>query len=179
MANYLIKLFQYLWKDISEVMVYLPAGTMIFIVACICGAAVVRIRRCSRSIGLWRGFSLALLAAYCVVVFFITFLSREPGARNGLDLMPFATMGNSIQGDAYVLENVLLFIPLGFLLPASFRWIRRSLRCAGTGLAISLLIEGSQFITSRGYVQTDDVLTNTLGMVIGYAVFWLCTRLRA
>lgn len=178
--NYdIVALLKYIGNDIAETMAYLPIGigTFLFVMVCrkllsyVHGENRIRAGR-RRSPGYP-----ALLAAYCVIILFITFLSRDPGARNGMDLMPFATIGNSIQGDAYVVENVLLFIPLGMLLPLAAAWERRFWRCAGTGMMLSLLIEASQFLTKRGYVQTDDVLTNILGTMIGYALFAIASTL--
>mgnify|MGYP002740313482 CR=1 FL=1 len=37
----------------------------------------------------------------------------------------------------------------------------------------SLGVETFQLITGRGYFQIDDILTNVLGGVIGYWMFWL------
>ena len=47
------------------------------------------------------------------------------------------------------------------------------------GCAVSLSIELFQFLTKRGYAQTDDVLTNVLGTILGYAgyaVFCRCKK---
>ena len=35
----------------------------------------------------------------------------------------------------------------------------------------SLFIETIQYITARGYSQTDDIAMNVLGAVIGYVLF--------
>ena len=64
-----------------------------------------------------------------------------------------------------VRANILLFIPIGFLLPLVVKkmpllW----------GIGFSLLIEIIQFITRRGTCETDDVISNTIGLLIGYAI---------
>ncbi|KAB1503904.1 VanZ family protein [Corynebacterium sp. 320] len=62
--------------------------------------------------------------------------------------------------------NILLFLPLGFLLMNLHR--RSSLRVVALiGLAISLSIETLQYIFALGYSDIDDVLFNTLGAVCG------------
>ena len=55
------------------------------------------------------------------MLLFITFLSREPGSRDGIDWMPFSTLGSGPRGDAFVLENVLLFVPFGVLTARGLR----------------------------------------------------------
>ena len=41
--------------------------------------------------------------------------SREPGSRVGVSLIPGETWTREWQGRAYVIENVLLYIPFGML----------------------------------------------------------------
>ncbi len=176
MQPYLPDLFHYILNDIREVLRYLPIGlaTVLFVMVI---AGVLHLRTDGRKTDYGRRVCRALLAGYAVVLVMITFLSREPGARDGMDLVPFATVGNSVQGDAYVAENVLLFIPFGMLLPAAFQRMRRFWPCVGLGFLVSMMIETSQFLTKRGFVQTDDVITNTLGAMIGYGIAaWLLKR---
>lgn len=63
--------------------------------------------------------------------------------------------------------NIMLFMPLGFLLPA--RWKEyRSLRAVFvSGLFLSLSIETLQIFTFR-LTDVDDLITNTAGAVAGY-----------
>lgn len=44
------------------------------------------------------------------------------------------------------------------------------------GCCLSIIIEGLQLITSRGLCETDDVIHNTLGAMIGYALFVLLRK---
>lgn len=67
--------------------------------------------------------------------------------------------------------NILLFVPLGFLLPWSGAVWRRLWRTALAALALSVLTEAAQYILRIGLCETDDVIHNTLGAVIGYG-YW-------
>lgn len=49
--------------------------------------------------------------------------------------------------------------------------MRRMGYCVATGAFTSICIESLQLVTGRGYFQIDDILTNTLGMFLGYLVF--------
>ena len=102
---------------------------------------------------------------------FITFLSRENGSRNGIDLELFSTWGINKRNNAFVIENILLFVPYGFICAWALQGAKRLIPNAMLGLATSLGIETMQLVTRRGYFQIDDVLTNTMGMVIGYLIF--------
>jgi glycopeptide antibiotics resistance protein len=113
-----------------------------------------------------------LLCVYLCFVLAITVLSREPGSRAGVTLEVFGTFSSSIYTNIYPIENVLMLIPLGFLLPLLWSKFRRPLWCMSGGIILSLLIELIQYITKRGYVQTDDVLMNTLGTMLGFMVYY-------
>lgn len=71
----------------------------------------------------------------------------------------------------YVL-NVLLFVPLGFLLPLIWPKTDNFFVVAAWGLGFSLLIEASQLLNNR-VTDVDDLMMNTLGAVVGYMLFKL------
>lgn len=110
---------------------------------------------------------------YLSVMLIITFFSRESGSRQGVDLQLFSTWGINARNNAYVVENVLLFIPYGFVGACAFRFLRRFHRSFIFGFATSLGIELLQLATQRGFFQIDDILTNTLGTAIGFLFYKL------
>lgn len=74
-----------------------------------------------------------------------------------------------------VILNIVMFIPIGLLLGCGIRkmkWWYITI----VGCCLSIIIEGLQFITSRGLCETDDVIHNTLGTMIGYALFVLLRK---
>ncbi len=73
--------------------------------------------------------------------------------------------------------NVLMFVPLGLLLPASFQRMRRFEATAGVVLATTLLIEIAQYFIGRS-ADVDDVIMNFLGGVIGFGLFGALDKLR-
>lgn len=73
--------------------------------------------------------------------------------------------------------NILLFLPLGVLLPLCFRRVRRGLPTVGTGFLLSLVIELLQYVTHRGFLDVDDLMLNTLGTFLGWCLFALCWNL--
>ena len=160
----------YVIKDLSAVSCYLPCGLAAGVLAVLILDAVnrARIRKGKESFPIVPG---SILCVYFVIMLFITFLSRENGSRNGIDLELFSTWGINKRNNALVVENVLLFVPYGFICAWALRGARRLIPNALLGLATSLGIETMQLVTRRGYFQIDDVLTNTLGMVVGYLVF--------
>lgn len=112
-----------------------------------------------------------IFLSYILVIFDTVFLSREPGSREAVSLFPFETWGHTLYAHAYFIENIIMFIPFGILLPILFKRIRRVLNCVGLGFLNSCVIEIAQFVTRRGYLQLDDVITNTVGALIGWLIW--------
>ncbi len=70
-----------------------------------------------------------------------------------------------------LMGNVVVFVPLGFLIPFTFpgfsKFYRTFLICEFTILFIEII----QFITMLGFFDVDDIFLNSLGCVTGYAGF--------
>ena len=64
-----------------------------------------------------------------------------------------------------------LFLPVGVFLPMLHRGLREFRTAVLVLTGLSAGIELIQFVTQRGYLQTDDVIMNVLGGVAGYT-FW-------
>lgn len=74
-----------------------------------------------------------------------------------------------------MLRNILLFLPLGLLLPLLTR-AESGVRVPLYGLAINLAMEALQFVGAvawhNGHVaDINDLLSATIGVVLGYGVF--------
>ncbi len=72
-----------------------------------------------------------------------------------------------------IAQNIVLFLPFGFLLAASYRRMNAWLILL-LGLLLSLFIECCQLFLQLGWFETDDLLNNTLGTLLG---FWLYRRI--
>ncbi|WP_195574975.1 VanZ family protein [Paenibacillus sp. 1001270B_150601_E10] len=82
-----------------------------------------------------------------------------------INLIPFASEGIT----TYVL-NILLFMPLGFLLPTIWPQFRTIKKTVCTGFLFSLAIELGQLLNHR-ITDIDDLLMNTLGAILGYLLY--------
>lgn len=102
--------------------------------------------------------------------------SREAGSRKTVSLILFETWGRSFHMHAMFIENIIMFIPFGVFLPTLFERFRNWRLCVLTGFLCSCSIEISQYITQRGYLQLDDVVTNTIGALLGWAAVWRAVR---
>lgn len=90
-----------------------------------------------------------------------------------INLVPFAYMFSDYRNS---LLNVLLFVPLGFLLPVLWKRFRSLLWTGLFGLSFSLSIELLQLLTLRA-TDINDLMTNTTGTILGWLLGRLVLRL--
>ena len=68
--------------------------------------------------------------------------------------------------------NILLFIPLGYLVPMVFPCFRSWQKMLFSGLVFSLIIESVQLVTHLGWFDVSDLMHNALGTGIGYWIHY-------
>lgn len=110
-----------------------------------------------------------ILMEYALLLFSSTVLFREVNEKHGFELHPFWSYGR----EELIIQNVMnvaVFVPLGLLLGCAFRnmtwW---SALMIGSG--VSVTIEVLQYFNKRGFAETDDVMHNMLGSLIGYGLY--------
>lgn len=71
--------------------------------------------------------------------------------------------------------NIVLFVPMGYLLPYVSRWFRARVRLRPVFfcLLLSFLVENLQLVTRRGLYDFDDIIANTLGGWVGQMLYIL------
>lgn len=84
-----------------------------------------------------------------------------------LTLMPFLPM---IADFKNTILNIILFIPLGIMLPFLWKKYNNLKTTLIFGFSMSLVIELLQILTYRA-TDINDLIANTLGAVVGYFVF--------
>ncbi len=75
----------------------------------------------------------------------------------------------------YIL-NIIMFMPLGFLLPLIWERFRNPIRVFLTGVGFSLAIEICQLFNHRA-TDIDDLVMNSLGAVLGYFIWIFVSNL--
>ena len=86
--------------------------------------------------------------------------------EGSVNLIPFQSEGVM----TYIL-NIIMFMPLGFLLPLIWKEFRRLYKVTITGFCFSFIIELCQLFCLRT-TDIDDLIMNAIGTIIGYFV-WL------
>ena len=165
-------MLKYIYRDLVSATEYLPYGLALGIP--LSAVLVLFTRFTCKKRERQPVLPVIVFGLYMAIMLVITFLSRESGSRPGtMDLELFSTWGINTRNNAYVVENVLLFIPYGFLCSWAFEPLRNFFRCFLFGALTSMSVEFLQLVTARGYFQIDDILTNILGTVVGYLLFWV------
>ena len=138
-----------------------------------------------------------LLPAYLLLNLYFTLLMREPSedrlvtlvplrsyfAVLGWDIQSFSAVGQLLQGAweetiafAFesligIVQNLILFMPFGFLLCGATDQ-PRTLRILLLGFLLSLSIELCQLLFWLGWFEVDDILHNVLGTYLGILLYW-------
>lgn len=165
-------MYNLLTSDILEVISYIPYGLLIggFVVLCITLVQHIRNRR----IQIGRLFVLGITIVYLVVLLQTAFFSREPGSRVGeIDWRILPDWQTNIWVRTYALENIIMFVPFGILIPWSVRMAKKFYICIPLAMMLSFGIETAQYITERGFCQLEDLIMNTIGTIVGYGVWTL------
>lgn len=76
------------------------------------------------------------------------------------------------------LLNVLLFIPLGFFCPMISKNYEQVKNVLFIGIGFSFVIEISQLFTLHRATDINDIISNTLGTLIGYLCFRFIMKLK-
>ena len=138
----------------------------------------------------------AFMPAYLLLNLYFTLLMREPGedypiiltplrsyfAVLGWDVQSFPVVGQLLQGSweepiafAFesligIVQNLILFMPFGFLLCGATDQPRTS-RILLLGFLLSLSIELCQLLFRLGWFEIDDILHNVLGTYLGIRLY--------
>lgn len=100
------------------------------------------------------------------------------------NLIPFKTIADALFNQDLPTDfptlrnNIVAFLPLGFLLPLIAARFRTLLPTLAAGLLVSLAFELIQLFTMLGEADVDDVILNVLGTVVGYSLLVLLSASR-
>lgn len=119
-----------------------------------------------------------IFIAYLVVLLrLVVFRNPLESALVGENLIPFETILMYLNGKPSLIiaifnlvGNIALFIPLGIFASLLFRKTAWRHILIGSAL-FSFVLETLQLILQVGSFDVDDILLNTLGVMLGYALF--------
>ena len=107
------------------------------------------------------------------VILWMTILSRHSSGVHAVELRLMWGFQEMLKGNpnwklyaTYWIENVLLFMPFGFLFPSNNKYIVLLF-----GIIFSFAIELVQLFACLGLCELDDIICNGLGSILGYLMF--------
>ncbi|GMX67546.1 VanZ family protein [Paenibacillus elgii] len=114
---------------------------------------------------------------------------KQGNIEPNMNFIPFKSiidiMQNSVSPFVAVKQiagNILMCAPFGFYAPLLFQQIKSSIRIIISGILFGLCIELSQLIIGVGIgffyrsLDVDDIILNTIGVILGYAFLTLLKR---
>lgn len=119
--------------------------------------------------------ALSILIAYMFLVFAQTVLIRRNAPEAYYQLIPLWVHGIGLKSHSDIfnqmLANVVMFIPIGFLAAIVLKKYSFIV-----GISFSLTIELIQYFAHKGMCETDDVISNSMGTLIGIILFLLTKK---
>lgn len=137
-------------------------------------------RKNEKGISLYN-IGIILLSLVMVIIFSLTGVSPISGFNidiriDEISFTPFKGIIEMLQGGLTlytiinIIGNIIMFMPMGFLLPLLFSNLDCLKKTVAIGFGTSLLIEFTQLFLIRA-TDIDDLILNTLGTMLGYLVF--------
>jgi glycopeptide antibiotics resistance protein len=77
---------------------------------------------------------------------------------------------------AQLIMNIMMFVPIGFFVGGSLKK-KHIWNVIKIGFLLSLFIELTQLITTRGVFNVDDIIHNVLGCAMGFFCFVICYKM--
>lgn len=136
-----------------------------------------------------------LFLTYCILMLWLLFGQRMEGGKliisfgssgENVNFVPFKTVRLYLQllqnGASRALlrhavinlvGNVIMFVPLGWLLPAVWEKLRAFFKTFLLAGAVICAVEAVQYLTALGSCDIDDLILNLLGVILGYGLWRL------
>ena len=123
-----------------------------------------------------------LLSLYIVVLLYFTVTGRYSHEEYGYEIQFFTSYRwffehNGEQVLRQLLINLVMLIPVGFLLPAVINAKHKYLITMALSLLLTVFIETMQLITKCGSFEIDDIINNFIGAVLGMLIYMLLNKI--
>lgn len=115
-----------------------------------------------------------LLLVYLSIVIGAIISQTENLGGRSINVIPFSNNGSFSNGFEW-LENIFLFLPLGYILTGLYSGSRQLWVILLRAFWVSLSIEFIQFILAKGTADIDDLITASIGSGLGVGGFLLLT----
>lgn len=167
--DYVRVLFTYLVEDFM----YSSYLLLTMLLPCLIyqGLMEIKVKRNAQRMPAKYYFGVYVMLIYLWAVFKVTGIGLladivriKDAISGGYNWNPLAGLGMG-----FVL-NIIMFLPLGLLIPCIWKQCRNIINVTVTGFLLSLTIEISQIFNARA-TDIDDLLANTIGACAGYLIW--------
>lgn len=123
-----------------------------------------------------------LLSMSIALIIVMTLYGRRMGMESEWRVVPFTSYievfreGN-IEVLLQIIMNIVMFVPVGILLPCCFQWFEKNKRVFFFAILFSGIIECTQGIFKMGMFEADDILGNAFGVELGFFLFCLMRKI--
>lgn len=149
---------------------------------------ILIIRNCRRKKDTMNKKYVLLFLGYCLLVGYVTLFVRIGKGDHSIHMIPFERLTRAMEQESqelmhqaigHDLMNLLMFVPLGYLIPMMNRKLFRKISYAFLfGVITSTLIETVQMVLWLGDCDINDIISNTAGAIIGYLLCAFYLRVR-
>lgn len=184
-----VVLFIYLMVGGAVVLLYLSSGDdpMIIFGALLLFAIVSLVLMIRYAVKHWahmNKIALLVLILYLALVVYLTLTMRLGTMTRTIQMVPLDRISQAVQERNWELaqhdfQNMLLFVPLGILIPLlhPHRFDKFSYAFLA-GVILSTGIETTQLLSRLGVCDIDDIIANTVGAVVGFCACAFYLRVR-
>ncbi len=97
-----------------------------------------------------------------------------------INIIPLVHLSDIYDGwQLYIIGNIVMFIPVGIILPFCFKQLNNIGKTILTGIASIIFIELSQLFFYERCTDIDDFILNTTGVILGAAIYFGIKRIKS
>ena len=108
--------------------------------------------------------------------FYLAHIDARPNFIPFQTIVPYITEWYSVSF-INIVANIFIFSPIGFFVPLLWKNWQDFRKIIALGVATTFFIEFFQLFIGRS-TDIDDIILNTIGVIIGYSVFMLYLSIR-
>lgn len=135
--------------------------------------------------------SLIILIIYVFIVIYFVLFSDRMGRADGYstyrynlvlfdEIRRFVKYRENVSTISFIINifgNLVVFFPIGFLIPIWRTKPTGVIRIAGFSFLFSLFIESVQLVAKVGVFDVDDLFMNTLGGIVGWICYFISIKI--
>lgn len=151
----------------------LAGGIVVFLLLASAYLIYKKVFHGKRTITKMQAVCTVLLCCWLLLVFGLTSLSRGANYTGEINIDFFSGYISawnhwSISELQLIIFNMLMFAPLGFLLPLLWKKAEKVRVTLAVSLGLTILIEVVQLLTGTGIFELNDLFHNSIGSLFGY-----------